>query len=100
MNLNQPTVLGRTGLKAGRLGVASSYGAPAEAFEEAFDRGCNYFYWGSLRKRGMAEAIRNICGRGRRNDLIIVIQVINLLRAEQVIFRWAQPHSKLTNRYG
>ena len=74
MNLNQPTVLGRTGLKAGRLGVASGYGAPAEAFEEAFERGCNYFYWGSLRKSGMAQAIRNICGRGKRNDLIIVVQ--------------------------
>jgi len=74
MNLNQPTVLGRTGLQVGRLGVASSYGAPAEAFEEAFERGCNYFYWGSLRKSGMAEAMRNICGRGKRNDLIIVIQ--------------------------
>jgi aryl-alcohol dehydrogenase-like predicted oxidoreductase len=74
MNLNQQTVLGRTGLKVGRLGVASTYGAPAKAFEEAFDRGCNYFYWGSLRKSGMAEAIRNICGRGKRNDLIVVIQ--------------------------
>jgi aryl-alcohol dehydrogenase-like predicted oxidoreductase len=74
MNLNQPTVLGRTNLKVGRLGVASSYGAPARAFEEAFERGCNYFYWGSLRKSGMAEAIRNICGQGKRNDLIVVIQ--------------------------
>jgi len=74
MNLDQPTVLGRTNLKVGRLGVASSYGAPCKAFEEAFDRGCNYFYWGSIRKSGMGEAIRNICGRGKRNDLIIVIQ--------------------------
>ena len=74
MHLNQQTVLGRTGLKVGRLGVASTYGAPARAFEEAFDRGCNYFYWGSLRKSGMAEAISNICGRGKRNDLIVVIQ--------------------------
>ena len=29
-------VLGRTGLEVGPLGVAASYGAPAEAFEEAF----------------------------------------------------------------
>ena len=74
MNLTQPTVLGRTNLKVGRLGVASSYGAPCKAFEEAFERGCNYFYWGSIRKSGMNEAIKNICGRGKRNDLIIVIQ--------------------------
>lgn len=74
MNLSQPRVLGRTNLKVGRLGVASSYGAPCKAFEEAFDRGCNYFYWGSIRKSGMGEAIKNICGRGKRDDLIIVIQ--------------------------
>lgn len=74
MNFNQPTVLGRTGLRVGRLGVGSSYGAPAQAFEEAFERGCNYFYWGSLRKRGMGEAIRNICRQGKRGELIVVIQ--------------------------
>jgi aryl-alcohol dehydrogenase-like predicted oxidoreductase len=48
MDFNAQRVLGRTGLKVGRLGVGSSYGAPAEAFEEAFERGCNYFYWGSI----------------------------------------------------
>ena len=35
-NLSQPTVLGRTGLKVGRLGISSSFGAPAAAFEEAY----------------------------------------------------------------
>ncbi|MBW1767886.1 MAG: hypothetical protein JRJ65_12690 [Deltaproteobacteria bacterium] len=67
-------ILGRTGLKAGRLGVASSYDAPTSAFEEAFEKGCNYFYWGSMRKRGMRDAIRNICGNGQRDQLIIVVQ--------------------------
>jgi predicted aldo/keto reductase-like oxidoreductase len=56
------------------LGVAASYGAPAEAFEEAFERGCNYFYWGSQRRNGMRQAIQNICSNGKRDDLIIVIQ--------------------------
>jgi aryl-alcohol dehydrogenase-like predicted oxidoreductase len=68
-------ILGRTGLRVGRLGMAASYGAPAEAFEEAFDRGCNYFYLGGgRRKAGMKQAIRNICGRGRRDKLVIAIQ--------------------------
>ena len=58
----------------GRLGVASSYGAPTEAFEEAFDRGVNYFYWGSMRKEAMARAIRNINSKGKRDELVIVIQ--------------------------
>jgi aryl-alcohol dehydrogenase-like predicted oxidoreductase len=74
MNFQAARILGRTGLKVGRLGVASGYGAPAAAFEEAFERGCNYFYWGSLRRAGMAQAIKNLCGRGRREDLVVVIQ--------------------------
>lgn len=67
-------ILGRTGLKVGRLGVACSYGAPTQAFEEAFDHGVNYFYWGSMRKEAMAVAIRNIIGRGQRDRLVILIQ--------------------------
>ncbi len=74
MDFNEPRTLGRTNLKVGRLGVASSYGAPDRAFEEAFERGCNYFYWGSLRKSGMCKAIQNICRNGRRDDLIVLIQ--------------------------
>ena len=66
--------LGSTGRSVGRLGVASSYGAPAEAFEEAFERGCNYFYWGWKRDRGMLQAIRNISGSGGRDRLFLVIQ--------------------------
>jgi aryl-alcohol dehydrogenase-like predicted oxidoreductase len=74
MDFNAQRVLGRTGLKVGRLGVGSSYGAPAEAFEEAFERGCNYFYWGSMRRTGMCQAIKNICRKGKRDELIVVIQ--------------------------
>ena len=68
-------ILGRTGIRVGRLGMAASYGAPAEAFEEAFENGCNYFYLGGgRRKGGMKQAIRNICGRGQRSKLVIAIQ--------------------------
>jgi len=74
MDFQEPRILGRTGLPVGRLGVAGGYGAPAAAFEEAFERGCNYFYWGSLRRAGMAQAIKNLCGRGHREKLVIVIQ--------------------------
>ena len=74
MDFHEPRILGRTGLRVGRLGVAGGYGAPAAAFEEAFERGCNYFYWGSLRRAGMAQAIKNLCGRGKREVLVIVIQ--------------------------
>ena len=68
--------LGRTGLKVGRLGIASSYGAPAAAIEEAFERGCNYFTWGSFlrgRSAEMGTAIRHIVRAGRREDLVLAI---------------------------
>jgi aryl-alcohol dehydrogenase-like predicted oxidoreductase len=67
--------LGRTGLKVGPLGVAASYGAPAEAFEAAFEKGCNYFYLGSGRHRsGMRRAIRNLCRQGHRDNLVVAVQ--------------------------
>jgi len=67
--------LGSTGLKVGPLGMAASYGAPAEAFEEAFEKGCNYFYLGGgRRKAGMKQAIRNLCSQGWRDKLVIAIQ--------------------------
>lgn len=70
----QPSrVLGRTGLIVGRLGLASSYGAPAGAFELAFEQGCNLFYWGSLRKAGMAEAIRKLAPQ-RREQMVVMLQ--------------------------
>lgn len=74
MPFYEPRILGRTKLSVGRLGVACSYGAPTEAFEEAFERGVNYFYWGSTRKKAMAQAIRHIVSQGRRDNLVIVLQ--------------------------
>jgi aryl-alcohol dehydrogenase-like predicted oxidoreductase len=65
--------LGRTGLMVGRLGAAAGYGAPASAFEEAFEHGANYFYWGSRRKEGMAEAVRHLAKK-KREDLVVCVQ--------------------------
>lgn len=73
MPFSTPTALGQTGLRVGRLGLGASYGAPAAAFEMAFDKGCNYFYWTS-RKSGMRNAIRNICARGQRDRLVVALQ--------------------------
>ncbi len=69
------TTLGNTGLKVGRLGLAASYGAPADAFEYAYDKGCNYFYTGSGRHRsGMKRAIRNLVDQGQRDKLVVAVQ--------------------------
>ena len=73
-NFREPVVLGRTGLKVGRLGIASGYKAPAAAIEEAFERGANYFTWGTVIKgyaAGMHEAIKNIAARGQRDRLVL-----------------------------
>jgi len=48
MSFRDPVALGRTGLRVGRLGVASGYWAPADAIETAFEHGCNYFTWGTF----------------------------------------------------
>ncbi len=74
MTFSEQTTLGRTGLTVGRLGISSSYGAPAAAFEEAFERGCNYFNWGSFlkgRSSQMRTAIRNIVSKGQRDRLVV-----------------------------
>ncbi len=73
MHFSQPTPLGNTGLTVGRLGLGASYNPPAQAFETAFDQGCNYFYWTS-RRAGMREAIQNLCARGKRDQLVVAIQ--------------------------
>jgi len=76
MTFSEPVVLGRTGLKVGRLGIASGYGEPAEAIEEAFERGCNYFTWGTVikgRSRHMLQAIRNIVAKGQRDKLVLAM---------------------------
>ena len=76
MTFNEPVILGRTGLHVGRLGISSSYGAPAAAFEEAFERGCNYFVMGSFmkgRSKEMIQAIQNITRKGDRDKLVVCL---------------------------
>lgn len=76
MTFSPTTILGRSGLEVGRLGISSSFGAPAAAYEEAFERGCNYFTWGSFirgRSRTMGAAIRNIVAAGKRDRLVIAM---------------------------
>jgi len=76
MKFNEPVILGKTGLKVGRLGIASGYGAPAEAIEEAFERGCNYLTWGTFIKGHsphMREALRSIIAKGLRDRLVLAM---------------------------
>jgi aryl-alcohol dehydrogenase-like predicted oxidoreductase len=76
MAFDAPTTLGSTGITVGRLGVASSYRAPAEAYLEAFERGCTYFTWGSFirgRWKGFEEAARSLFQDGHRSGVVLGI---------------------------
>lgn len=68
-----PRILGRTGLRVGRLGLGSSFGVSRESCLRAFDSGVNYFFWGSARTEGMAQAIRQLSPT-HRDDLTVVVQ--------------------------
>ena len=76
MTFSEKRILGKTGLEVGRLGIASSFGAPAEAYEEAFERGCNYFTWGTFikgRSPEMKKAVKNIISKGQREHLVVAM---------------------------
>jgi len=74
MDFNKKRVLGKTGMKIGRLGISSSFGVPAKSIEEAFERGCNYFTWGTFVKGHsdeMKKAVSNIIDKGKRDELVL-----------------------------
>jgi aryl-alcohol dehydrogenase-like predicted oxidoreductase len=66
------TLLGRTGLEVGRLGVASGYGAPGTALESAFERGVNYIFWGTRRGDSFGAALKRL--RTQRERFVLVLE--------------------------
>ena len=74
MSFASPVILGRTGLRVGRIGLGASYGVPALSIERAFhERGVNYFYWGSIRRRGMRDAVRHLAP-AHRSGIVVALQ--------------------------
>ncbi len=65
--------LGRTELMSSTLGFASSFGIASPDLEYAFERGINYFYWGSVRRPGFGRALRALA-RTQRERMVIVVQ--------------------------
>ena len=65
--------LGRTGMYTSRLGIGSSFGAPTRVIEDAFHRGINYLYWGTIRRPAFGRAIRNLA-KAHRDELILTVQ--------------------------
>jgi aryl-alcohol dehydrogenase-like predicted oxidoreductase len=54
------------------VGLAGGYGVPAAAVEEAFERGVNYLYFGSIRRGKFAQALQNLSPR--RERVVLVVQ--------------------------
>ena len=66
--------MGRTGLKVSRLGIASGYGAPAEAIEKAFhEHNINYFFWSTPRNSKMKAGLLNLA-KSHRDKIVIALQ--------------------------
>ena len=65
--------IGRTGLVTGRLGIGSTFNAPTRVIEDAFERGVNYLYWGTVRQPDFARAMVNLARRVR-DELILTVQ--------------------------
>lgn len=65
--------LGASGLEVKKMGIGSDAGISADAIEWAFERGVNYFYWGSRRRPGMRQAIRKLA-KSHREKMVIALQ--------------------------
>ncbi|MGE5647138.1 MAG: aldo/keto reductase [Acidobacteriota bacterium] len=88
------TVLGRTGLRVGRLGVSASYGVPTAAIERAFDEGVNYLYWGSRRTSAFAGALRRLSPR--RDAMVLVVQSYS---RSATLMKWSLERALRTVRF-
>jgi aryl-alcohol dehydrogenase-like predicted oxidoreductase len=74
MSWTGPAILGRSGLSVSRIGIGASYGVGAEAIERAFhERGVNTFYWGSIRRAGMRDAVRRLAV-AYRDRIVVALQ--------------------------
>ena len=74
MSGNGPrVVLGRSGVEVSPVGLGASFGIGAREMEQAFERGINYFYWGSVRTDQFGEGMSAIAQRDR-DGMVVVIQ--------------------------
>jgi predicted aldo/keto reductase-like oxidoreductase len=64
--------LGRTGLQVSAIGLGSSFGLATRDVERAYERGINYMYWGSMRRRAFGNGVRNIAKRDREGMVVVV----------------------------
>lgn len=68
-----PRVFGSTNATVSPLGLGSSYGLGGRDVERAFERGVNFFLWGSLRKKSFADGL-NVLAKQNREKVFIAVQ--------------------------
>ena len=72
--MNDKVAFGSTGRKISRIGISTSFGADRQVYDAAFERGCNYFTWGTFIK-GRATPfkyfVRDVISNGKREELFI-----------------------------
>jgi aryl-alcohol dehydrogenase-like predicted oxidoreductase len=68
-----PRAFGSTGLTTSALGLGSSFGLPGKEVERAFERGVNFFLWGSIRRADFGRGLRNLA-KDRRSEMIVAVQ--------------------------
>ncbi|XXX73660.1 aldo/keto reductase [Sorangium sp. So ce134] len=64
--------LNRSGLDVVPLGLASAHGIPGRDVERAFERGVDFFYWGSYRAPEFGAALKRIGARHRERIKVVV----------------------------
>lgn len=64
--------LGSTGLTVGPIALGSSYGVGGADLEHAFDRGSNFFLWGSRRRSGFRDGLKEIVKKNREGAVIAI----------------------------
>lgn len=70
----EKTLLGSTSIEVSRIGISSSFGAESAVFHEAFERGCNYFTWGTFikgRSSSFIDFFRQMSEKGKREQLFV-----------------------------
>lgn len=72
--MDEKRELGKTGIEVARIGISSSFGAGAEIYAAALERGCNYFTWGTFikgRSGPFKTFVSQMAADGRRSELVI-----------------------------
>ena len=65
-------ILGATGRDVGPIGLGSSYGLSGRDVERAFERGVDFFLWGSRRRGDFGRGLREVARKDRARATIAI----------------------------